>query len=124
MPLSIPATNATKANFADALKTFVDGLETSVGTAQTTANAANVLAGQKYTKPAAGIPSSDLDSSAQALLGNVRVRRYIALAWEPRGTTSTAVTVLWLKPLAADPDPPINATHFLAGTDVLIKASA
>ena len=48
MPLSIPATNATKANFADTLKTFVDGLETSVGTAQSTATAASTLAGMEW----------------------------------------------------------------------------
>ena len=54
----------------------------------------------------------------------VQVRRYVAAAWEPRGSTSTKLTVFWLKPLATDPDPPINATFFLQGTDVLLKASA
>ncbi len=92
MPLSIPATNATKANFADTLKAFVDGLETSVGTAQSTANAANTLAGQKYTLPVSGIPASTL---AAAVLDGLRY----SCEWNgsayvtPAGTVVTATRV-------------------------------
>ena len=78
MPLSIPATNATKANFADALKTFVDGLETSVATAQAAANTASSLAGQKYTKPSPGIPVSDLVSTG-LVQGDGTVLRVVKL---------------------------------------------
>lgn len=59
-----------------------------------------------------------------ALLGKVEIRRYIAGAWQVRGSTSTAFTAIWLKPTAADPDPLINATFFLQGTDILLKATA
>ena len=117
MPFSLSSLALTRLNFAAPLKTFIDGLETSVGTAQSTATSAQARADQSYIKATNGIGIVDLDEA-------VVVRRYIGAAWEPRGTTRTDVTVLWLKPLAADPDPPINATHFLAGTDVLIKASA
>lgn len=63
MPLTIPTTTATKANFADPLKSFVDGLETGVATAQSRADSAHSLAATKYTKPSTGIAEPDLSAA-------------------------------------------------------------
>lgn len=94
MPLTVPSGLLTKANFITAyLKPLVDANETNAASALSTANAANTLAGQKYTKPAGGIGLADLDTAA---LGLSLVRRYSGSAWPARGTTSTAVTVTWI----------------------------
>ncbi len=66
MPFSLPAVGVLldRTNFADPLKTFVDNVEASANNALAQAQAAASAAAAKYTKPAGGIPLSDLASAA------------------------------------------------------------
>lgn len=56
--------------------------------------------------------------------GQVQVRSPAAGEWPVRGTVPTGTIVLWIKRDADDPDPSIDATYMLAGTDILLKATA
>ena len=120
MPLGLPAPGVvrTPANFEAPIKTFVDNLETTTNAAVSTANAAAATAGQKYTKPAQGIPVTDLASGAASVV----VRRPVAGVWQVRGTTSTVLTVIWFRPLSTDPAIPIGgADGAIINHDILLQ---
>ncbi len=121
MPLTIPSGLLTKANFITTyLKPLLDSTETAAANAQTTANSANTLAGQKYTKPAGGIPVSDLAGTAV----NIVVLRPVAGAWPVRPTSSTNVTYIWLRAALTDPVVPIGGTGAVVGIDLVLQPDA
>jgi hypothetical protein len=79
----------------------------------------------KYTKPAGGIPATDLDNAVQlsldtadnALSNNEPIlhsRQYSSGVWPPRGAVPAGSVVMWSGPAA----PPIDGTYALAGVDL------
>lgn len=95
--------------------------DTRIGTALTNAANAQAKADAAYVKPAAGIPNADLSAAVTALFGAVAVREYVAGAWQARGAVATNTVVFWVKRVSTQPDPPIDATFFKQGTDLLFK---
>lgn len=51
-------------------------------------------------------------------------RRYVNGAWEVRGTAYPEITRTWIKHDPAIPNPPVDATYFKSGVDLLLMATA
>lgn len=51
-------------------------------------------------------------------------RRYVNGAWQVRGTEYPDITRTWIKHDPAIPNPPVDATYFKSGVDLLLMATA
>lgn len=109
MPLSIPGTGVllTRDNFATAVKSFVDNLESSLETVTTTANSALTKANSAYVKDALGIAVGELTAAVQTVVNGALV--------VSTSTTRPAVTNAVLFSTATDP-----GTNATAGKDFWI----
>lgn len=51
-------------------------------------------------------------------------RRYVNGAWQVRGTDFPTIARVWVKHDTAIPNPPVDATYFKSGVDLLLMATA
>jgi len=63
MPFSLPSGALTRTNFALTLKSFIDGIESSLNTVTARVTATETKANAAYVKPSGGIPVSDVVST-------------------------------------------------------------
>lgn len=118
MPLNLPAvgTRLTRVNFADVVKSFVDTLETNLNTLTNRVSTVESSNATKYTKPAGGIPSTDLDANVQAALGGNTLGTPTNPVTDPAAARPTGLTIVYWRTTTDPTNWAVGDINMLQGT--------